>query len=242
MVEDIYSGEKEVLKKAKELLVNNIENNQLGEAYQELTGHFEQLLNNMIVMTNISDRFQEKYKLANDQLKGYTEQVTEANRRLEKDNRSLKSNLVELNKKKGIEELLDFEKFEKKYSSKEVCFEFFDRLKWNGNYTCKKCGNSKSCAGNSYLARRCTKCRYDESVTAYTIFHKCKFSITKAMYMMLLIHYKKCEISSYELSRVMDLRQKTCWSFKQKVKNAFDQLSAEDQNNPELWVRLITNP
>ena len=62
------------------------------------------------------------------------------------------------------------------------------------------------------------------------------------MYMLLLIHYQQGNISSYELSRQLDLRQKTCWSFKQKVMAAIEKLSDTDRKDPESWMRLIINP
>lgn len=238
MSEDIYQLERDLIEKAKKLLANP-ENVDWQTEFSEMTTAYELLLNNMVVMTSISDRFQEKYKLANDKLQSQTEQIARINQKLESDNRALKSDLQELNKRKEVEELLKYEKFLEKFPDKESVLDFFHQLKWDDTYVCKKCGNTKYCDGNSYLARRCTKCRYDESVTAYTLFHKCKFDLNKALYMLIFIHFKKGEISSYELSRKLELRQKTCWSFKQKVMIAFESLSEEDQNNPESWVKLI---
>lgn len=238
MSEDIYQLERELIEKSKKLLSNPNDIDWPSE-FADLTAAYELLLNNMVVMTKISDRFQEKYKLTNDKLQSQTEQIAKINQKLESDNRVLKSNLKELNKRKEVEELLKYEKFLEKFPNKEAVLDFFHQLKWDENFVCKKCRNTKYCDGNSYLARRCTKCRYDESVTAYTLFHKCKFDLNKALYMLIFIHFKKGEISSYELSRKLELRQKTCWSFKQKVMAAFEGLTAKEQNNPESWVKLI---
>ena len=243
MSEHIYDNEEDILKKAKEL--SHLEFHQDVDwrtEYKSLTKAYDELLGNIIVMTNISDRFQEKFKLANDKLKQQAELITSINMKLTSDNRSLKSDLKQLNQQRAIAELLEPEKFKKKFPDKEACYKFFEELKWNTAFSCRKCGNEKFCDGNSDLARRCTKCRYDESVTAFTIFHKCKFPITKAMYMLLLIHYQQGDISSYELSRQMELRQKTCWSFKQKVMAAIEKLSESDKRDPESWKKLITNP
>ena len=243
MSEHIYQGEENILKKAKRLSsTNSIENVGWKEEYQLLTKAYDELLSNIIVMTNISDRFQEKFKLANDKLQKQAELITSINMKLTSDNRSLKSDLSKLNKQRAIADLLELDNFNKRFPDKETCYKFFNELKWQHGYVCRKCGNEKYCDGNSNMARRCTKCRYDESVTAFTIFHKCKFSITKVMYMLLLIHYQQGNISSYELSRQLDLRQKTCWSFKQKVMAAIEKLSDTDRKNPESWMRLIINP
>jgi len=243
MSEHIYQNEEDILKKAKRLS-DSIKMDEAGwkEEYNLLVNAYDELLGNIIVMTNISDRFQEKFKLANDTLQQQAELITSINMKLTSDNRSLKSDLKTLNKQRAIAQLLETDNFNKKFPDKETCYVFFNELKWGHGFVCRKCGNEKYCDGNSLMARRCTKCRYDESVTAFTIFHKCKFSITKAMYMLLLIHYQQGNISSYELSRQLDLRQKTCWSFKQKVMAAIEKLSDNDRKDPESWMRLIINP
>jgi hypothetical protein len=243
MSEHIYQNEENILKKSNQLLSTTSEEaTDWKTEFTTLTSAYDDLLGNIIVITNISDRFQEKFKLANDKLQQQAELITSINMKLTSDNRSLKSDLKTLNKQRAIAELLEPENFNKKFPDKDTCYKFFNELKWGHDYICRKCGNEKYCDGNSLLARRCTKCRYDESVTAFTIFHKCKFSITKAMYMLLLIHYQQGNISSYELSRQLDLRQKTCWSFKQKVMAAIEKLSETDKKDPSSWMRLIINP
>ena len=47
-----------------------------------------------------------------------------------------------------------------------------------------------------------------------------KFSILKAFYIIYYVSTNKKGISSTELSRKLELRQKTCWLFKQKVMRA----------------------
>ena len=242
MSEHIYQNEEDILRKAKQLLSVKEENTDWEKEYAFLSSAYDELLGNIIVMTSISDRFQEKFKLANDKLQQQAELITSINMKLTSDNRSLKSDLKTLNKQRAIAELLESENFNKKFPDKETCYDFFNELKWGHGYVCRKCGNEKYCDGNSSLARRCTKCRYDESVTAFTIFHKCKFPITKAVYMLLLVHYQQGSISSYELSRQLDLRQKTCWSFKQKVMLAIGKLTETDKKDPSSWMRLIINP
>ena len=243
MSENIYQNEENILKNAKTISLSEVtELTTLQQEYESLTTAYDELLGNIIVMTNISDRFQEKFKLANDKLQLQAELITSINLKLTSDNRSLKADLKTLNKQRAIAELLEPGNFDKKFPDKETCYKFFNELKWGKTYKCRKCENKKYCDGNSVLARRCTKCRYDESVTAFTIFHKCKFPLTKAMYMLLLIHYQQGNISSYELSRQLELRQKTCWSFKKKVMIAIGKLSETNKKDPESWKNLIINP
>jgi len=69
-------------------------------------------------------------------------------------------------------------------------------------------------------SRQCTSCRYDESPTANTLFHKIKFDILKAFYIVYFVSTNKKGITSTELARKLGLRQKTCWAFKRKVMKA----------------------
>lgn len=52
------------------------------------------------------------------------------------------------------------------------------------------------------------------------MFEKLKFSILIAFHIAFKISTKKKGMSSLELSNEFELRQKTCWSFKQKVQEA----------------------
>ncbi len=70
------------------------------------------------------------------------------------------------------------------------------------------------------LTRQCTTCGYQATPTSETLFHKVKFPILKAFYIVYFMATNKQGISSTELSRKLALRQKTCWAFKQKVMKA----------------------
>ena len=48
--------------------------------------------------------------------------------------------------------------------------------------------------GNKPFYRRCQKCRYDESVTANTMFHKCKMGLQKAFEGVFLMAVNKKRI------------------------------------------------
>lgn len=69
-------------------------------------------------------------------------------------------------------------------------------------------------------SRQCTRCNYKESPTANTLFHKVKFDLLKAFYIVYFVATNKKGIASAELSRNLSLRQKACWAFKRKVMKA----------------------
>ncbi len=111
-------------------------------------------------------------------------------------------------------------KFNRQFKDNESCYEYLASLKWSSGYKCKKCGCEKYCRGKKPFSRRCVKCSYDESPTANTMFDKCKFPILIAFHIAFKISTKKKGMSTLELSKEFELRQKTCWEFKWKVQQA----------------------
>lgn len=110
--------------------------------------------------------------------------------------------------------------FQAKFPDERSCLSYLSGLKWGEGFTCPKCGNTKYCNGDREFSRQCTKCRHITSPTSGTLFHKVKFPLLKAFYIVYYVATNRKGISSTELSRKLGLRQKTCWMFKQKAMNA----------------------
>jgi hypothetical protein len=88
--------------------------------------------------------------------------------------------------------------------------------------------------------RRCKKCNYKESITCGTIFHRLRFPIDKAFYILILTSTGR-EINISQLSHTIDLRMKTCWEFHNKVKDIM-QTRKRFKNPKEGWKELIILP
>ena len=110
--------------------------------------------------------------------------------------------------------------FNRTFQTDEDCLSYLASLKWAEGFQCKRCTNNKYCQGKKLHNRRCTKCTYEESPTAGTMFDKVKFSLLKAFHIAFKISTKKKGMSTLELSNEFDLRQKTCWEFKWKIQQA----------------------
>lgn len=115
---------------------------------------------------------------------------------------------------------LDIFEFRERFPDSESCIDHLVEIKWKDGYECKYCFNKKYCDTKRYGERRCTKCRMPESATAHTLFHKLKFPIIKAFYIIYYVSTSKKGMSAAELHRKLGLREKTCWSFKRKVMEA----------------------
>lgn len=117
------------------------------------------------------------------------------------------------------ESLTIFE-FQKKFPDDESCLKYLSELKWKDGFQCPQCGHTHYCNGKRKYDRQCTSCHRITSPTSGTLFHKVKFSILQAFYIVYYVSTNKKGITSTELSRKLGLRQKTCWLFKQKVMKA----------------------
>ncbi len=102
----------------------------------------------------------------------------------------------------------------------DACYDFLAQQKWADGYECIKCGCNTYCRGVKPYSRRCIRCRYDESPTANTIFHKLKFDVHLAFQMAHEIATSKKGSSCISLAERYGIQQKTAWLFRQKVQEA----------------------
>lgn len=110
--------------------------------------------------------------------------------------------------------------FQDKFPDDRSCLQYLSEIKWPNGFQCIKCGHTHYCKGIKEFDRQCCKCNRLHSPTSGTLFHKLKFPILKAFYIIYYLSTSKKGISSTELSRKLELRQKTCWLFKRKVMEA----------------------
>lgn len=139
-------------------------------------------------------------------------------------------------KYKGVNSI----KFNQQFKTDEDCYSYIAAIKWENGYECRKCSNTKFMPGKKPSSKRCSKCKYDESPTAGTMFDKVKFPILIAFHIIFKIGTKKKGMSSLELSHEFELRQKTCWEFKWKIQQAMQSslmypLEGEIHVD-ELWI------
>ena len=130
---------------------------------------------------------------------------------------------------------------EELFKSEEKCLEFLAEIKWSSGFRCRKCGNDNYCPGKTPFSRRCTKCKTEESCTNGTIFHNCKFPISKAFYIAYNVCKGKEDLSTYEYARRLSLRQMTCWNFKTKIEKALKGLDSLTTVEKSSIQKILTS-
>jgi hypothetical protein len=166
--------------------------------------------------TKVIERTEELQE-ANQKLKEQAEKITRMNLMLDLDNRKFQENIKDLHSARVFVKDVEIQEFNNLYPDDNSCHKYLSFLKWDEEYKCKKCGNDKFFWGKAPFSRRCTKCGYEESVTAHTIFHNMRIPIQKAFMIVFLVYSSNEKISSTELSKVVSIRQKTCWDYKKLI-------------------------
>lgn len=185
----------------------------------------------------------EKNRLLEDsyhKLEKQSSEINQINSMLDLDNWKLKNSIKEVLSERLIEKAMDYNQFKTLYPDMLSCYRFLETLKWAQGFKCRKCSNEKYFDGAQKFARRCTRCGYNESITAYTIFHSIKFPIEKAFYLAYLTVVGSKEHTLEALAAQLELRVNTVWAFRHKVVERIHELE-RGGNRPHAskWEEVI---
>jgi hypothetical protein len=208
---------------------------------QQLDNDLKRNLNILVEQrTQELDQKNEQLSSMNSLLIIQSKKIFEMNQLLKNDNTELSVSIEKITRSRVMSEEVDFAEFCKIYPDRETCFKYLSEIKWKNGYTCRKCNNKTYLTGNLPYSRRCTRCRYDESVIACTLFQNSRIPINKAFYMLFMIYSTNGKISSHKLSEILSIRQSTCWVYSSKMKKALQERKKELKNAGEKgWIKLV---
>ena len=175
---------------------------------------------------------------SNQKLYEQTNAINRINSKLDLDNWKLKNNIKEILQDRLINKNLTLDQFRKIFPDELTCHRFLEKIKWDNGYHCTKCGHGKYAKGQTKFSRRCTKCRYDESVTSNTVFHRIKFPLEKAFYILYVTNNRQNDYTLDQLSQMLDLRRNTIWSFKKKIEEIYS--NERDKSSTVLIHNLFS--
>jgi transposase-like protein len=114
---------------------------------------------------------------------------------------------------KSVIELLDYFKDEK------TCIAFYEQLRWNGQPVCPHCGSLKT-PYKTTRGYRCAEklCRKDFTVKVGTIFEQSHVPLRTWFAAIYLQTAHKKGISSLQLSRDLNITQKTAWFLLHRIR------------------------
>jgi transposase-like protein len=110
--------------------------------------------------------------------------------------------------------------FEQRFHSEEACREYLYQIRWPEGFICPHCGHQK-CWRKRTGVYRCSRCKYDISVTAGTIFQDSKIPMRLWFQAMWQVVSQKHGISALGLQRVLGLnRYEATWTLLHKLRIA----------------------
>lgn len=176
----------------------------------------------------------------NQKLARQSTEINQINSILDLDNWKLKNSLKEVLNDRLMEKTMDYKQFKTLYPDSLACYRFLETLKWEQSFHCRKCANEKYFDGTHKFARRCTRCGYNESITAFTIFHSIKFPIEKAFYIAYLTVTGKKDYTLEKLAHDLEVRVNTVWAFKHKVAERIAELEHHGKKpSASRWEDVI---
>ncbi len=207
---------------------------------KELEVKVEQRTKEVTAQAEIIKQQNEELRNVNELLSHQAVEIKRMNALLKEDNELLHTDIEKVTQARMLSSEVNFEEFSKVYPDNESCYKFLADLKWHKAYHCRKCNNDQYFEGKTSYSRRCSKCGYEESATAYTIFHNTRIPVNKAFYMLFLIYTSKGKISSHQLSEILEIRQSTCWSYSSKIKKLMEEKKRKLKNaGAKGWSKLV---
>ena len=117
-------------------------------------------------------------------------------------------------KPKGIIELIRL------FPNEEVCNNHLTKLRWGGKVTCPHCTHEKIYAYRDNKTYKCAKCLKKFNAKTNTIFENSKIPLQVWFIANYLLNTNKKGISSEQLSRDLNITQKSAWFVLQRLRNA----------------------
>jgi transposase-like protein len=115
---------------------------------------------------------------------------------------------------------------QKQFPNDEVCIAFLEQQRWgvNGqNRYCPHCGDMKTYKFASGKLYKCSGCRKQFTVTVGTVFEGSHVPLHKWFWAVFLNTSLKKGISSIQLSKYLEITQKTAWFMLQRIRYGLEQ-------------------
>ena len=118
----------------------------------------------------------EQLEIINRKLEQQSAEINQINSMLDLDNWKLKNSIREVLNERLMEKTMDYQQFSTLYPDNLSCYRFLESVEMgNVDFSAGSAKMTNILREPRKFARRCTRCGYNESITAFTIFHGLKF-------------------------------------------------------------------
>lgn len=124
---------------------------------------------------------------------------------------------------KSLIQVLDY------FKSEDTCKEYLANARWGNETACPHCGNVGAYTTNRGYKCKAKECGKKFSVTTGTVFENTKISLRTWFAAMYLCTAHKKGISSLQLSRDLNITQKTAWFLLHRIREMLANNSQDEQ-------------
>lgn len=118
--------------------------------------------------------------------------------------------------------------FQRQFATEEACQHYLAACRWPDGFRCPRCGHQRAYAMVNHRRWKCVACRHQVSLTAGTILHNTKTSLTHWFWAAYLMTTDTRGISALGLQRQLGLRRyETAWMMLHKLRRATVNLARE---------------
>ena len=115
---------------------------------------------------------------------------------------------------------MTLEEFENRFNTEQSCRDYLFLLRWPNGFICPKCGDTKAWEVRTVLFE-CSKCHYQTSVIAGTIFQDTRKPLTMWFRAIWWVTSQKNGTSALGLQRILGLKSyQTAWTWLHKLRTA----------------------
>ena len=109
------------------------------------------------------------------------------------------------------------------FPDQETCISFLEHIRWGDNPVCVHCGGDhitkrKETATGRIGRWNCNSCKVSFKVTQGTVFHGTKIPLQKWFLAIALMMNAKKSLSSCQLARDLDIKQKAAWFMMTRIR------------------------
>ena len=101
------------------------------------------------------------------------------------------------------------------------CKKYLADIKWKEGFQCVKCSHKKAQIRKDF-SRTCNICSHQESATSNTLFHKVKFGVRKAFFIVFEMSTSTKSLSASYVSVRFSVTEKTARLFMLKIREAME--------------------
>ncbi len=131
--------------------------------------------------------------------------------------------------------------FQRQFATEEACQTYLAACRWPDGFACPRCGHTRAYGVKQQRRWQCVACRYQVSLTAGTILHNTKMSLTTWFWAAYLTVTDKRGMSALLLQRQLGLRRyETAWMLLHKLRRAMVNVGREPLHGEvevdDTWV------